>query len=585
MLKTRGTNPAEISIMMIAATSLVVFTFFLFPVTDNDIWFHLADGKYILENGRAPTQDIYSYTAAGGPAWTNSWGFAAASYLIYKIGGLNVLNFLKAVFSLFAFLVIAFYLHQKKLLNLFSLAFIVLAFFIMRPNFSLRPHTISFLIFVIFLILFLKYRETRNTKYIFELFLAQFFWVNLHATFIWGLGFTAIFVATEMILQRRLDKKNVVLAGAILLASLLNIFYGYHFLIKIISEFFGPTEYHIPIREFIRPTFASFVSFEGLLLLLPWLLVAFFYLKEKKFDLLLILLFITAVSLTASRFLRYLMLFLLLIAPFYFPKFPATKINLKMSKTALTSLYIFFLFILFLLAKNSPLGIGLGLERFTYPIGAVDFIKNEKLLETSNGNLYNTYNFGGYLIWNLYPEHKIFIDGRVEPYVKNSDVFQDYWANFEGGEVWAKTAEKYNITATLMTLPHIDANTLYNSSSIMFPKKDWALVYFDDTAMVYVKRISELQNVIEKDEYKILNPQEVDISYLGNLIKNEADFNDALKEIKRGLEINPDSYRLHFMAAYLYGLAGNEQKMREELNLVLKINPYFKSASNILNQL
>jgi hypothetical protein len=36
-------------------------------------------------------------------------------------------------------------------------------------------------------------------------------------------------------------------------------------------------------------------------------------------------------------------------------------------------------------------------------------------LRTCRGNLYNRYDEGGYLIW-FAPEHKVFLDGRQDPY-------------------------------------------------------------------------------------------------------------------------------------------------------------------------
>ena len=43
-----------------------------------------------------------------------------------------------------------------------------------------------------------------------------------------------------------------------------------------------------------------------------------------------------------------------------------------------------------------------------YPVGAADFVIANDL----KGNLFNTYFWGGYLIWRLGPERKVFVDGR-----------------------------------------------------------------------------------------------------------------------------------------------------------------------------
>ncbi|PIP23341.1 MAG: hypothetical protein COX90_03085 [Candidatus Nealsonbacteria bacterium CG_4_10_14_0_2_um_filter_38_17] len=608
----------------------VVFAFFLFPVTDFDIWFHLADGKFIAENLKAPTTDIYSYTAYGQPAHTNSWGFAAFSYLTFKIAGLEGLNFIKALVSFLIFLVIILYLKSKKLLNLAALIFVVLALFSIRENFSLRPHTFSYLIFVIFLIFLFKYQESKKPKYILILTAIQLFWVNFHASFIWGIAFSGIILVSETVKNKKLNKLDLILFGSILISSCLNLFYGPAYLFRVLTGYVS--SFNAPIREHLPPTFKTFLSLLGFILL-SLIPVVYFSLKKKKFDILLMTATLLLIALTNGRFLRDLVLFICLTAPAFFQKIQMElprprrggaslrassfsgekprcghaalrgsipddgasrysaaemkKFSLKLSEKTLTIFSIVVLFAIFLATKNNPLGIKNGLQNFTYPVGTVEFIKKEGLLEKTGGNLYNTYNFGGYLIWNL-PEHKVFVDGRMEPYEKVA--FQIYWDNFEGGLIWQQSVEKYKITAALMTLPHTDGKKVYNDSTKMFPKDEWALIYYDDVAMLYVKRLDEIGDLIEKYEYKIINPQAMDFSYLQEAIQsekgfNEEEFNKALAEIKKGLEINPESYRLHFTLSYLYNLAGKGDLLKMEIEKTLEINPYFKPARQILEQL
>ena len=48
----------------------------------------------------------------------------------------------------------------------------------------------------------------------------------------------------------------------------------------------------------------------------------------------------------------------------------------------------------------------------TFPAGAVDFLRREG----RRGTLWNEYGWGGYLIWHLYPELRVSIDGRMAVY-------------------------------------------------------------------------------------------------------------------------------------------------------------------------
>jgi tetratricopeptide (TPR) repeat protein len=240
------------------------------------------------------------------------------------------------------------------------------------------------------------------------------------------------------------------------------------------------------------------------------------------------------------------------------------------------------LLIMIVIVKNVPPGIGWSVNQFSYPTAAVEFIQRERLTELSDGQLYNSYNFGGYLTWAWHPS-KIFIDGRVRPY--QGEITERYWNNFKGGEVWRDSIGQYNLTVALITHPHVVNGVVYNDVSRMFPKEQWALIYYDDVAAVYARRMPALKNVISRLEYQYLDPQMIDVSYLGAKLNGSNSTQRVLAEIDRSLALNPGSYRLHFNAAYVYGELGQLDRMRNELTRVLQINPHFEPAQRILDQL
>src|SRR5262249_13612871 len=53
-----------------------------------------------------------------------------------------------------------------------------------------------------------------------------------------------------------------------------------------------------------------------------------------------------------------------------------------------------------------------------YPVGAADFLVAHRV----TGPIFNVYEQGGYLMWRLWPQAKVFIDGRA----LNESVWQDY---------------------------------------------------------------------------------------------------------------------------------------------------------------
>ena len=51
-------------------------------------------------------------------------------------------------------------------------------------------------------------------------------------------------------------------------------------------------------------------------------------------------------------------------------------------------------------------------------MGAANFLKENQ----AGGPIFNTYEYGGYLLWSLWPEQRTFIDGRA----LNESVYDDY---------------------------------------------------------------------------------------------------------------------------------------------------------------
>src|ERR1700680_4114938 len=63
---------------------------------DTDIWWHLANGRYIFAHG-VPSVDIYSFTAAGHVWVVHEWLADVVMYAAYAATGLSGLVLLAAL--------------------------------------------------------------------------------------------------------------------------------------------------------------------------------------------------------------------------------------------------------------------------------------------------------------------------------------------------------------------------------------------------------------------------------------------------------------------------------------------------------
>ncbi|MEO0085694.1 MAG: tetratricopeptide repeat protein, partial [candidate division WOR-3 bacterium] len=126
---------------------------------------------------------------------------------------------------------------------------------------------------------------------------------------------------------------------------------------------------------------------------------------------------------------------------------------------------------------------GLGIEPGLFPAQAGEFV----VANLTQGQVFNTMEFGGWLIWDWYPERKVFIDGRLDVYGK--EFFDRYAEALWSGPAFQHIVEEYGITCFLLARPpDLTERTRSYLGRTLALHPDWRLVYFDDVALVYFRR-------------------------------------------------------------------------------------------------
>jgi hypothetical protein len=127
------------------------------------------------------------------------------------------------------------------------------------------------------------------------------------------------------------------------------------------------------------------------------------------------------------------------------------------------------------------------------PKGAADFLSTVEI----QGNMFNEYSFGGYLIWRLYPHKRVFIDGRGLEY----DVYEEYVrainANSQGPQTWKHILKKYNITHIVMS-PLFAFGEIYPLLEQLFISRDWELIYSDHLSLIFIRKNHDTIGVAEQ---------------------------------------------------------------------------------------
>jgi hypothetical protein len=122
-----------------------------------------------------------------------------------------------------------------------------------------------------------------------------------------------------------------------------------------------------------------------------------------------------------------------------------------------------------------------------FPSGAADFVLTHGLTSP----MFNTYEFGGYLIWRLWPHQRVFIDGRA----LSESIFNDYarilynHSAADGGKTGLNLLDQYGIQTIVMNGFEYSEGQAYNLMlAISTGLTEWKLVYNDPQAVVFMRQ-------------------------------------------------------------------------------------------------
>jgi hypothetical protein len=166
---------------------------------DPDTFWHIKTGQWILDHAQFPTVDFFSYTAAGKPwiatEWLSQIFFAAA----YNLGGWRAVVILTALADAGVMALLCLYL-LKNLRFSIAIGWVALTEFLISPHLLARPHIFSFVLLVIWMIKLLDTYD--HSEFNFRSLLAfvplMVLWANLHGSFTFGLAMIYIFAGYRL---------------------------------------------------------------------------------------------------------------------------------------------------------------------------------------------------------------------------------------------------------------------------------------------------------------------------------------------------------------------------------------------------
>ncbi len=476
--------PAWLPLLCILLAGLFLIGLFSAAIADTDFWWHLKTGQYIVQRHALPIPDPFSFSTALNPPadagearvrhfnLTHEWLAQALLYCVYWIGGLPAIVLVRAAL-LAAFCGLAGLLAARRSGQFYLGIGAALAAASLAANFAAdRPALVTFVMAGLFVCLL------DRGRYLWALPPLAFLWANCHGGFFVGWIILIVYGAVTLLPgpQRAGRRRLWLIAACSIAASGLNP-NGFGVLATLLryrqsAMTRNLIEWHPPY--FWGPPYAF-----DILLYLAAAVLIYSWRRVRWSDWALFVAF-GAASLLAFRNVP-LMAFLapVLIATYFpfrlrLPRFSAWLVPALLLGAAWIGMF-------------SGSFFQLRAATWKFPEGAADFLLQNRI----RGPLFNTWEDGGYLIWKLWPQGQVFIDGRALSESANHD-YQEILYNLgsDAGQVTGPRAEllrRYGIQSVVTNTFEYVTGAIYPLALALAASPDWQLVYGDSRSLVFVR--------------------------------------------------------------------------------------------------
>jgi hypothetical protein len=493
-----------------------------FWVHCDDHWWHMLTGRLVLETGRVPGADPFSFTFQGAP-WTNwEWLAGVVMFLAWSAAGPLGLTLLRAL--AFGGTVLVALRHWRRLGGrpLASLdngrelaATVIGAALLLAVQVRVadRPHTYAFLLLAGAHALATRLRERWSTPAAAGLVALFVFWVNFHPSWMLGMGLCGAVLADGVLADAlRLglrpalarNRGRIILGLAVVASALLTPNADHFF--GAVSDIFrkqvsGEWE---PTWKFLSLAQVPLITF--ILVVLAWAANLAHTVRSRE--------------LPAGEPLQQLLLAVLLVLAirhvmltpvFVIVAIPYLRLDRLGWESAVRSLTprtethasVFLLVITLTLAQlvMNVLGtFGIGVDPRTNPVARADFMGEHRL---GGHVLCTSKEAHGYMAFRLWPAVTIYIDGRIPQVFPVS--FLDTYVQIGDPRVLSREIDRYGIDHVVLTAG-LYAPINNQVADALRARGDFALVDYDENGALWSRTRNGAWPCPDCRPFEILDP-------------------------------------------------------------------------------
>jgi tetratricopeptide (TPR) repeat protein len=486
-------------------------------VSDFDTFWQMATGRWVVQHHQIPSVDVLSYTATG-QHWIYPVGAGVLFYGAYLLGGFHLLSWISAAACAGT---IALLLHRNTAAGA---AIAILSVPLIADRTPPRADMFSVLLFAAFLSILWEYYRTGHAL-IWMLPPLMVFWVNVHFGFAAGLGLILAYIAAEALefilgkQRRRTAHQRLQRAYGWLaltaVATLVNP-WGWGIYRALLLQQRANAQQQLWIIEWrgIRLNWqaahAALTAGGPKSALYVLLVVAgvagIVALLQKQFAAAVLLFGATYPPVQHTRMGAVFACVLVVVAG---PVLYQAMVGLgsrrsPRARTVLASMAVAAMAMFVSLRawdlvtdryyfggtpQISTFGTGLS---WWFPERAAEFIERQNL----PGEIFNTYDEGGYVTWRLGPRRLDYLDGRDTLFgLLRVNRERQLLQSDPDSAAWQQETDRYHINTILLSrgngIEHGRLKDLCNAHN-------WRPVYLDTVSAVFVRRTPQTAQLIEQ---------------------------------------------------------------------------------------
>jgi tetratricopeptide (TPR) repeat protein len=587
---------------LIAIAIVYAFLAGLHTVSETDLGWQMATGRYIVQHRQIPSTTLFTYTVPDS-TWIYPPFSGVIFYLLYLIGGYSALSWFSAL-ACTATVALAVWRGGRVTAALAILAVPAIAFRIVP-----RADLFTTVLFAAVLVLLARHYEGHPVK-LWLLPVLMLLWVNFHHGFVAGLalvgaygfseGCDLFFADRSAASLARLRRAVPWLFGAAA-ATIVNPWglgiYGAlarqnkvtQPLTDFIGEWSGVHFNALALRQTLSPRHPASADWWLLAIAVIAILVGVWKMRPGPAILLAGLLY---ESIQHIRFQAIFAVLVVVLGGSLLPRlaelFSAPRaavpdslepqsMPLRISTSPMLGIAIIALFIVFAGVRSYDLVsnryylesgqlyfFGPG-ESWWFPERAMNFLEREHLPV----NLFHDYNVGGFLPWRVGPQYPDFADGRFIPFAGAVFAEQKFLlATSPNSPAWREAVNRWNINTIVFSLSRYAGLGSFPLDDYCH-STEWKPVYLDDVSILLVRNRPEYSELLSRlavrCEMAHFTPPS---SAIGNSWRARAErFNflmntasiyyllsrdaDAYSALQEAAQLFPDNSNLHLVTAQL----------------------------------